>query len=153
MREVEGDITFSSADCIVSAANCVGVMGRGVAKAIKSKFPWSFPHYKSVCDRKELQPGAILALRLDVYPEEGMPTIIHLATKNHWRNPSKIEWVISGCNELRHFLEMKRIKSVAIPRLGCGLGGLSWDIVKPEMEEVFSGIDCEIMIYEKEGSN
>jgi O-acetyl-ADP-ribose deacetylase (regulator of RNase III) len=153
MQEVIGDITDSSADCIVSAANCVGVMGKGVAKAIKSKFPWSFPHYKSVCERKGLQPGGLLALTLKVYPLEDVQTIIHLATKEHWRNPSKLEWVVSGCNKLKQFLEMNQIKSVAIPRLGCGLGGLSWDIVKPEMEEVFSGIDCEIMIFEKGGSN
>lgn len=151
MQEVTGDITCSYADCIVSAANCVGVMGKGVAKAIKTKYPWSFPHYKSVCDRKELHPGALLALTLDVYPKEDLPTIIHLATKDHWRNPSKLEWVISGCNELKQYIQINEVKSVAIPRLGCGLGGLSWEIVKPEMEEIFLELDCEVTIFHLEG--
>jgi len=89
-------------------------------------------------------------LTLDVYPGEGMPTIIHLTTKNHWRNPSKIEWVISGCNELKQYLKINEVKSVAIPRLGCGLGGLSWETVKPEMEDIFLDLDCEVTIFHME---
>ena len=150
MREVVGDITESSADCIISAANCVGVMGKGVAKAIKSKFPWAYPYYKLVCERKGLQPGGLLAITLNVYPREDFPTIIHLATKNHWRNPSKLEWVISSCIELKEYIELKDIKSVAIPRLGCGLGGLSWLEVRPEIEKIFQDMNCDIVFYNKE---
>ena len=91
-----------------------------------------------------------MAITLNVYPREDFPTIIHLATKNHWRNPSKLEWVISSCIELKEYLELKDIKSVAIPRLGCGLGGLSWLEVRPEIEKIFQDMNCDIVFYNKE---
>ena len=150
MLSVVGDITDSSAECIVSAANTVGVMGKGVAKSIKEKFPWCYSPYKQACDKKFISTGNIFAIKMEVHPQIIYPTIIHLTTKDHWKGSSKLEWVISGCNELKQFLDEKQIKSVAIPRLGCGLGGLSWDLVKPKMEEIFSDIDCEVIIYHME---
>jgi O-acetyl-ADP-ribose deacetylase (regulator of RNase III) len=149
MRSVIGDITDSSAEGIVSAANTVGVMGKGVAKSIKEKFPWCYSPYKQVCDEKKLSPGSIFVVKIEVYPQGNYPIIIHLTTKDHWKGSSRLEWIISGCKELKEYLNSNKIKSVALPRLGCGFGGLSWDLVEPEMDKVFSGTDCNVVIYER----
>ena len=148
--ELNTDITKSEASCIVSAANCVGVMGGGVAKAIKDEFPWCYPPYKIACNEGVLKPGSIFAVKLDVFPHMKYPQIIHLSTKNHWKGKSQLDWVDSGCQELRKFIEKHRLMSIAIPRLGCGLGGLDWDDVRPIMRRNFADMNCDIFVHNRE---
>ena len=149
-RNSNSDITESQASCIVSAANCVGVMGGGVAKAIKDKFPWCYDPYKIACKEGILKPGGIFVVRMDVYPKMKYPRIIHLSTKNHWKGQSKLEWVDSGCQKLRKYIVSNQVESVAIPRLGCGLGGLVWDDVHPIMERNLADLDCKIVVHYRE---
>ena len=149
-QDSNSDITESQASCIISAANCVGVMGGGVAKAIKDKFPWCYDPYKIACKEGVLKPGAIFVVKLNVFPEKKYPQIIHLSTKDHWKGHSQLEWVDSGCQELRKYIEANQIESIAIPRLGCGLGGLVWDDVRPTMERNFADMDCKIFVHYRE---
>ena len=141
-----GDITLATEDCIISAANTVGVMGKGVAKAIKTRFPWSYLPYKNACANNELKPGEIFVVKIE-NSKENLPVIIHAATKKHWRNKSKIEWVICCFKNLRIYAEKNQCRSMAIPKLGCGLGGLDWEVVEKEIKSTFDGLDCEIVIY------
>ena len=141
-----GDITLASEDCIISAANTVGVMGKGVAKAIKNRFPWCYPPYKNACANNKFEPGEIFVVKLEDL-EPNTPVIIHAATKKHWRHKSKIEWVKSCFKNLRNYAEENQCGSMAIPKLGCGLGGLDWESVEEEMNSIFYGLDCEIVIY------
>ena len=150
LKESKGDIAESGCDAIVNAVNCVGVMGGGVAKAIKNKYPWCLVPYKDACEKKILQPGGIFVVCIDVFPKIEYPVIINLATKSHWRGKSRIEWVDKALENLSVFLSASDIASVAIPRLGCGLGGLDWDEVRPLVETHLGGLNCQVTVHHKE---
>lgn len=116
-------------EAIVNPVNCVGVMGGGLARAFAKQFPLMENDYKAHCHNGTLRPG-----RMHVYAPnyvESYKFILNLPTKDHWRDPSKIEYVQKGLIALLSHVTLLRIKSVAIPALGCGLGGLDWDEVKP----------------------
>lgn len=144
---VSGDIFASDADAIVNAVNCVGVMGKGLALQFKKRFPENFKVYKSACDEQALRPGSVLV-------HEHSKTVktrfaINFPTKDHWKQPSKIEYIDSGLESLVHEIERYKISSIAIPALGCGLGGLDWGNVRPRIVEALSPIiGLTVFIYE-----
>jgi O-acetyl-ADP-ribose deacetylase (regulator of RNase III) len=126
----EGVDMFSlNCDALVNPVNCEGVMGAGLAAKFKSKFPASFLEYKEWCSTKSPKPGDVLRTF------EFDSTIYHTATKGFWKNPSRIEYIISALDNLHEFISADFKKygtlKVAIPKLGCGLGGLSYDRVRP----------------------
>ena len=97
--------------------NCVGIMGKGIALEAKKRMPLMFEDY-----RKGVKEGLIHPGKPRMMPRHN---VLLFPTKAHWRNPSKIEWVEEGLHRLakgHHLLKMP----LAIPPLGCGLGGLKW---------------------------
>ena len=152
-----GDMFQSGALAYVNPVNCVGVMGKGLALDFKKRYPKNFLHYQYVCEREELFPG-----NLFIYKENGN-LIINFATKKHWRNPSKIEYIINGCMQLRGLLESiskgtfhidcdgasneVKVNYIAMPAIGCGLGGLSWDEVKNIIENTLNDAPIDIYLY------
>lgn len=145
------DIAESKSSCIVNTVNCVGVMGKGVAKAVKKKFPWSVSPYVEHCKNNLLSPGDILPVSLTVESKQKVihyPTIIHAATKDHWRRMSKLEWVESCLIRINEYLTINRVKSISIPKLGCGLGGLEWKIVEQLYDKYLSIEDCLVTIFD-----
>ena len=147
--EVEGDITECTCDAIVNPVNCVGVMGGGVAKAIKDKFPWCVPPYKDACERQIIRPGGAFVVSLEVQPAIEYPTIINIATKNHWRGKTRIEWEDQALQNLASLLSGGEFRTVAMPRPGCGLGGLDWEDVKPLVGTHLGNLECRITIFNK----
>lgn len=146
----KGDIFSSHADALVNSVNCVGVMGRGVALQFKNAFPANFLAYAAACDRGEVQPG-----RMFVF-ETGQLTpprfIINFPTKRHWRGKSRIEDIDSGLTALAMVIRERGIKSVALPPLGSGLGGLNWPDVKQRIEVALQSLDdVLILVYEPSG--
>ena len=119
-----GDILTEDADALVNTVNCVGVMGRGIALQFKNAFPENFKAYAKACKRHEVQPG-----RMFVF-ETGQLTnpryIINFPTKRHWRGKSRIEDIDAGLRALQAVIREKRVRSIALPPLGSGLGGLNW---------------------------
>ena len=145
------DITEYDSSCIVNTVNCVGVMGKGVAKAVKKKYPWSVFPYVECCKNNLLSPGDILPVSLTVESKGELihyPTIIHAATKNHWRRKSKLEWVESCLSRINEYVTINQIKSLSIPKLGCGLGGLEWKIVEELYDQYLSIEDCVITVFD-----
>lgn len=124
------DIRASQDDVLINTVNCVGVMGKGVAKAVADRFPSVLEPYKRACDSGRLTPGLIHIHRVP----DG-PLIINMATKNHWKDPSRQDWVGSGLFWTSRFLQDeiekrgKTITSVTLPPPGCGNGGLDWPSV------------------------
>jgi O-acetyl-ADP-ribose deacetylase (regulator of RNase III) len=147
IKVFEGDMMLSKAEALVNTVNTVGVMGKGIALQFKEAFPSNNKAYIDACKRKELEPGKILTV-WDENLQLGKKLIINFPTKVHWRNPSKYEYIEKGLIALRELLQKEKIKSVAIPPLGSGNGGLDWNRVKPMIEEALSGLNTEIMIYE-----
>lgn len=120
------DIFKSGSEVLVNPVNYVGVMGAGLAKQFKDKYPKMYEQYKIDCDYGRYYPGHVLQ-----YYVSSELTIICFATKKHWRSFSSIDWIINGIHELNNIMIFYGFKSVSIPRIGCGLGGLDWNEVKP----------------------
>jgi O-acetyl-ADP-ribose deacetylase (regulator of RNase III) len=143
----QGDILQADAEALVNAVNCVGVMGRGLALQFRKAYPESFLVYKGACDRKELEPGKVLthACGRDTNPRY----IIHFPTKTHWKGYSRLAYVEEGLTALVAEVERLSIRSIALPALGCGLGGLDWAEVRTLIETAFAGHPyVRVLVYE-----
>ena len=146
-----GDLLAEDAEAHVNAVNCVGVMDGGIALHFKNAYPDNFNAYENACKLGEVRPG-----RMFVF-ETGNSTspryIVNFPTKNHWRDPSRMEDIDAGLNDLKEVVRNKGIKSIAMPALGCGFGGLDWDDVRPRIEEAFSGFkDLNVIIFQPKES-
>lgn len=142
-----GDLLQSGADALVNTVNTVGVMGKGIALQFKEAFPNNNKAYVDACKRKELAPGKMLAV-WDESLQLGKKLIINFPTKVHWRYPSQYEYIEKGLIALKELLIQKQVKSVAIPPLGSGNGGLDWEKVKPMIVAALSDVDTDVFIYE-----
>ncbi|WP_152018344.1 type II toxin-antitoxin system antitoxin DNA ADP-ribosyl glycohydrolase DarG [Aliarcobacter butzleri] len=141
-----GDILREDVEAIVNTVNCVGIMGRGLALQFKNKFPQNFKEYQLACTNKEVQLGKMFVHQTGqlINPKY----IINFPTKGHWKQNSKIEDISNGLDDLINIIEKYSIKSIAIPPLGSGLGGLDWKIVKKLIEEKLKNINCIIILFE-----
>lgn len=142
-----GDILREDVEALVNTVNCVGVMGRGIALQFKHAFPANFKAYESACRREEVQPGRMLVF------ETGYLTnpkyIINFPTKRHWRGRSRMEDIDSGLRALAEEVRARAIRSIAIPPLGSGLGGLDWKHVRPRVEATMGGIEnLRVIVFE-----
>ena len=147
----QGDILHADAEALVNTVNCVGIMGRGIALQFRKEFPENYKVYKAVCDRRELQPGKMLVF--DLNRLENPRFIINFPTKRHWRSKSRIEDIQSGLVALIEEVGKRKIKSIALPPLGCGLGGLDWNKVRPLIEQAFKDLpDVCVLVYEPAGA-
>lgn len=143
-----GNLFDSKAEALVNTVNTVGIMGKGIALQFKKLFPSNFKIYKDLCDKKEFEIGQLIITE-DQNVITGTKTIINFPTKKHWKSPSQYEYIELGLTELVNVINQNNIKSIAIPLLGSGNGGLQWHKVKRIMDEKLSGIDgCEIFVYE-----
>lgn len=147
IRVFEGNIMQSGAEALVNTVNTVGVMGKGLALQFKEAFPYNNKLYVEACKRKELEPGKLLVV-WDQNLQLGKKLIINFPTKVHWRNPSKYEYIEKGLVALRELLQKEKVKSIAIPPLGSGNGGLDWKKVKPMIEQALDDLNTDIIIYE-----
>ncbi len=139
-----GDLLTSSADALVNTVNCEGYMGKGIAYQFKLKYPENNVDYVKVCKNGTLRVG-----KLHYFMEKGK-IIINFPTKDKWRAKSKMEYIVSGLDELVCLIRQLDIKSIAIPPLGSGNGGLIWAEVKDLIEKKLTVLsnDVEIYIYE-----
>ena len=142
-----GDILQADAEALVNTVNCVGIMGRGIALQFKNAFPANFKAYAAACERKEVQPGKMFVF------ETGTMTnpkyIINFPTKRHWRGKSRMEDIDSGLKALVEEIRARGIRSIAIPPLGSGLGGLNWTDVRFRIVEALRDFnDVQVIVFE-----
>ena len=145
-----GDILTEEAEALVNTVNCVGVMGRGIALQFKRAFPENFKAYADQCKRNEMRPGCVFVFETDelFFPRY----IINFPTKQHWRRKSRIEYIVSGLVSLVKEIRSRNIRSIAIPALGCDLGGLNWPDVRALMEVALEELDdVKIILFEPGG--
>lgn len=132
----------SPAQTLVNTVNCVGVMGKGLAKAFKDRDAAMFARYKELCDQRLIEPGKLWLWR-------GSDSwTLNFPTKVHWRNPSKIEWIEAGLEKFVSVYEDQGIREISFPRLGCGNGGLEWNDVRPLMEHYLSKVKVPVYIHD-----
>ena len=132
-----GDILAEDAEALVNTVNCVGIMGRGVALQFRNAFPANFREYARACTRGEVQPGRMFVT--DTNQLTNPRYIINFPTKRHWRGKSRMEDIDAGLIDLQRVILEKGIRSIAIPPLGSGLGGLDWNDVRPRIEDALRG--------------
>lgn len=142
-----GNIFESNCATIVNTVNCVGVMGKGIALEFKKKYPEMFMEYVLKCDRGEVKPGVPY-----VYQNNEI-SILNFPTKDHWRSPSRLSYVVDGLNWFIANYEKYGINSIAFPPLGCGNGGLSWSVVGPIMYQKLNKLPIYIEMYAPFGTN
>lgn len=151
IESYRGDILKAKADALVNTVNCVGVMGRGIALQFKKAFPEVFKVYESACKRGEIQPGTVLTC--DLNRLDPPHYVINVPTKKHWRSKSKLEYVEAGLDALVDEVQRLGLKSIAIPPLGSGLGGLDWNEVRPRIERAFEALpEVQVYLYEPTGA-
>jgi len=137
------DIRNVRAEAIVNSVNLTGVMGKGIALAIKDAFPENYRLYKKACEDKKIDIGKIFVTETgQLFPKY----IINFPTKQHWRYPSKYQWIESGLKSLAQWLRSNKVKSIAIPPLGSGNGKLDWERVKPMIEDYLKEFENEVDI-------
>ena len=132
----------SSAQTLVNTVNCVGVMGKGIARAFKEREPEMFSAYKRICDEKLLEPGKLWLWK------GSDQWVLNFPTKIHWRYPSKIEWIEVGLAKFVSNYSHLGIREISFPRLGCGNGGLDWSNVRPLMEHYLAKLPIHVYIHD-----
>ncbi len=147
MRFIKGNLLDAEVEAVVNTVNTVGVMGKGIALMFKERFPRNYEAYAAACKAGQVRIGRMFVSPIDEL--DGPRWIINFPTKEHWRSPTKLEWVCAGLAALKDVISEKHIRSIAIPPLGCGNGGLDWEVVRPLIEEALSDLeDVEIVVYE-----
>jgi O-acetyl-ADP-ribose deacetylase (regulator of RNase III) len=142
-----GNLLEAKAEALVNTVNTVGVMGKGVALMFKDAFPENFKAYEAASKKKEVKVGHMFIIERQALI--GPKWIINFPTKEHWRGNSKMSWIEAGLEDLKRVVVERHIRSIAIPPLGSGNGGLNWAEVRPRIEAAFSGLnDVRVIIYE-----
>ena len=142
---LQGDLFATDAEALVNAVNTAGVMGKGIALEFKKTFPENYEAYRAACKAGLVRTGSMFVTERDGNPK----WIVNFPTKEHWRSRSKIEWIGDGLDDLRRVIEGRRIRSIALPALGVGHGGLPWEQVRGLIDEKLAGLsDVKVTVYE-----
>ena len=149
ISRADGDLLATDAEALVNTVNTVGVMGKGIALQFKLAFPDNYKAYEGACKRGEVQTGKMFVFHREHTPR----VIINFPTKRHWKGKSKIEDIKSGLKALIEVVRKEGIRSIAVPPLGCGNGGLDWSDVRPLIEGAFSEVpDVSVQLFYPEGA-
>ena len=145
-----GDILSEDAEALVNSVNCVGVMGRGIALQFKNMFPDNFKAYADACKRDEVRPGRMFVFATGQLTNPRY--IINFPTKRHWRGKSRMQDIEVGLHALAHEIKRRNLRSIALPPLGSGLGGLDWSTVRSHIESALQEIDSvRVAVFEPGG--
>jgi O-acetyl-ADP-ribose deacetylase (regulator of RNase III) len=151
IRYTQGNLLDAEVEALVNTVNTVGIMGKGIALMFKEAFPENFRLYAAACKRGEVQIGRMFVTERPPLAGSslGPRWIINFPTKRHWRDRTRPEWVQAGLADLTRLLQEKAIRSVALPPLGCGNGGLEWSAVRPLIEQALADFpSVEVLVYE-----
>ncbi len=147
----QGNLLTADAEALVNTVNCVGYMGKGIALQFKQAFPANFKAYEKACRAHEVQQGRMFIFETSsiVNPRY----IINFPTKRHWRGKSHLEDIESGLKALIADVKRLGIRSIAVPPLGSGLGGLDWNVVRPMIEQAFAALpEVSVLLYSPQGA-
>ena len=144
IRTVRGDILQAQAAAIANPVNCVGVAGRGLALQLRRARPDNHRAYVAACRAGLVRPG-----RPHVHhpPRPNLPAIVNVPTKRHWRDASRLPDVAAGIKALAELAREHDWPTLAVPPLGCGLGGLPWSRVRPLIHDAFADAAVEVLLY------
>jgi O-acetyl-ADP-ribose deacetylase (regulator of RNase III) len=142
-----GNLLEAKVECARKHREYVGVMGKGLASMFKEAFPKNFKSYEAACKQKEVKVGHMFVT--ETGDRIGPNCIINFPTKQPWRGDSKMEWIDAGLEDLKRTIVEKSIRSIAIPPLGSGNGGLKWEEVRPKIEAALGSLsNVSVIVYE-----
>lgn len=142
-----GDLLQADADALVCPVNCVGVMGAGLAHQIRRAWPQAAAVYTAACRQGAVRPGRVLVVA--TCRSTNPRYLIHFPTKRHWRDRSQITDIEAGLVALAAAIRQYAIRSIAIPALGAGLGGLPWPLVRRHIVRALDQLtDVTILLFE-----
>lgn len=142
ITETHGNLLRDDAQALVNTVNTVGVMGKGIALQFKRAFPQVFDIYAAACKAGQVRPGVVQAV-----PLPGDRWVLNFPTKRHWREPSRMEDIRAGLDDLVRVITELKITSIAVPPLGCGNGGLPWPEVRALIIDKLQYLDADIRLY------
>ena len=145
-----GNLLDATVEALVNTVNCVGVMGKGLALSFKLRYPLNYGAYRDACNAGLVRPGRIYT---HVRTQAGLRRVIfNFPTKQHWRDPSRLEWIDSGLEDLTLQIKAHKVRSIAVPALGCQNGGLSYGDVQPKIVNALAEIDdLTVLMYAPQG--
>ena len=147
IETVRGDLLHADVEALVNPVNCVGHMGKGLALQFKRAFRANFSAYAAACKAGKVTPGTMFIHNMAGLVNQRY--ILNFPTKRHWREKSRLEDVAAGLFALVTDLRQQGIRSIAIPPLGCGLGGLDWAVVRPMIEQAFVALPTvRVLLFE-----
>lgn len=146
---VQGDLLAARTEALVNTVNTVGVMGAGLASQFKQRFPSNYAAYAIACRAGVVQPGRMFVCQTDSFNAARLLPrwIINFPTKRHWQDASRIEDIRAGLVALIDEIHEREIRSIAVPQLGCGYGGLSWKAVRPLIEAALAPLNVRVLVY------
>jgi O-acetyl-ADP-ribose deacetylase (regulator of RNase III) len=151
IERASGNILEAYSEALVNTVNTVGVMGKGIALQFRQAFPQNYEIYRRVCARGEVKPGTMLVTPTGRFDNPAL--IINFPTKRHWKGRSKLEDIDAGLRDLVRVIKERQIRSIAIPPLGCGNGGLDWEEVRPRIEKALAEVpDTHVLLFAPEGA-
>src|SRR5213594_803260 len=143
----QGNLLEADVDAVVNTVNTVGVMGKGIALMFKERYPENYRAYEAACKAGQVQTGRMFVTATGEL--SGPRWVINFPTKKHWRHPSRFEWIEEGLEDLRRVVREKGIRSLALPPLGCGNGGLEWSDVRRLIENAVAAMpDVDVIAFE-----
>jgi O-acetyl-ADP-ribose deacetylase (regulator of RNase III)/uncharacterized protein YwgA len=150
IKYTTGNLLNAKTDALVNTVNTVGVMGKGIALQFKERYKENFRVYHAKAKAKELKVGDILVVK--DHDLSGAKLIFNFPTKQHWKGNSKMEYIEAGLEDLKRKIIEYGVKSIALPPLGCGNGGLDWNVVKALIERELKDLPVEILVFEPNAS-
>lgn len=150
IKLTSGNLLECETEALVNTVNCDGYMGKGIALQFKQAFPKNYKAYYKACKLGEVQPGKMHIF--ETQSQQNPKYIINFPTKRHWKEKSRLEDIKTGLNALSLDIQHYEIRSIAIPPLGCGLGGLNWKDVHPMIQEALGKLDVEVLLFQPTGT-
>ena len=142
----EGNLLQAPADALINTVNTEGVMGKGIALQFKEAFDLNYRLYRQACKEQRVRVGEMFVT--ETHELVGPRFIINFPTKRHWKENSRLEYITEGLEDLKRVIAEYGIKSVAMPPLGCGNGGLDWQQVRPIIVQAMADVTVPIQLYE-----
>ncbi len=146
IKFTQGNLLDAEVEALVNTVNTVGVMGKGVALMFKERFAQNYQQYVQACKSKSVTTGKMFVTRLSEL--NGPRWVVNFPTKQHWRGNSRMEWIVEGLQDLRRFLVEEHVRSIAIPPLGSGNGGLDWPLVREQIQRALGDLNVDILVFE-----
>lgn len=150
IRYASGNLLRADAEALVNTVNTVGVMGKGIALQFKRAYPDMFTEYARAAKAGLVEPGHMHVW--ETHALTGPRLIINFPTKRHWRSPSNLDDIKAGLIDLERVILVHHVQSIALPPLGCGNGGLAWDVVRPAIETALGSLPTEVIVFAPSGA-